>query len=417
MNESHAPIKVAVIDAEECLEPITSTRGHAAVWALVRERGRPRGMIRVALEDCRVSRERLVQAIATLPPARNAGPLEAPDGVELPRISVVIPSLMRRRETLDACLRSLAAADYPDYEVIVVDNRPGDVPPVELAGVRVVREPRVGNSAARNRGLAAATGEVVAFTDDDVEVDPDWLLAIGLRFCTHPEEACVTGLLLPRELETPAQVMLEEYYGGLGPRACEPLSYGLRVAGGWRSLLRPATVDAVGDDGATRQSFSLYATGTLGTGPNMAFRTDTLRELGGFDPALGAGTPARGGGDLMTLARVLWRGHRIGFEPAALVHHNHYVEWDSLQRQIESYGFGWSALLFALAVDDPRHLARMLATAPRAGRVLTARYRHKLDPGHADPLERSLARKELRAIAAGPAAYLRSRRAQRRWAA
>jgi hypothetical protein len=417
VTDDPRPLKVALIDVERCPESVVGAPGQVGLWSLVRECGRPRGIVRVPFEGGRLTKSQLLDAIAKLPPAQAASPLRWPAGVDPPRISVVVPSLMKRKDYLRACLRSLAALDYPNYEVILVDNRPAGSAAVdpELAaaisalGARTVREPRTGNSSARNRGLDAVTGEIVAFTDDDVEVDPAWLLAIALRFHTHPEEACVTGLLLPRKLESSAQLRLEDYYGGVGPRTFEPVSYRLRGAGS-RSRLAPATIDAIGEDGGTRRSFSLYATGTLGTGPNMAIRTQTLRALGGFDTALGAGTPARGGGDLMAMAQIVWRGHGLGFEPAAIVHHNHYSEEAALRRQIESYGVGWGALLFAMTVDDPRHVLRMAATMPRATRVLTGRFRRRLDPHHSDAVTRQLARGEIRAMAAGPAAYLRGRR-------
>jgi Glycosyl transferase family 2 len=413
------PLKVALIDVESCPESVVGSPDQVGLWSLVRERGRPRGIIRVAFEHGRLSKSQLLEAIAELPRAEWAPPLTWPADVDPPRISVVVPSLMKRSDYLRACLRSLAALDYPNYEVILVDNRPAGSAAVdpELAdtisalGAHTVREPRTGNSAARNRGLDAARGGIVAFTDDDVEVDPAWLLAIALRFRAHPEEACVTGLLLPRELETSAQLRLEDYYGGVGPRTFEPVSHRLRGAGR-RLRLEPATIDAVGEGGETRRSFSLYATGTLGTGPNMAIRTETLRALGGFDTALGAGTPARGGGDLLALAQIVWHGHGLGFEPAAIVHHNHYSGDADLRRQIESYGIGWGALLFALTLDDPRHLVRMAATMPRATRVLIGRFRRRLDSHQSDAVTRQLARGEIRSMAAGPAAYLRGRR---RW--
>src|SRR5205085_10184984 len=80
--------------------------------------------------------------------------------------------------TLDQCLRSLLDLDYPDYEVIVVDDGSADDTPAILArfpGVRAVRQPNRGLSVARNVGLREATGEVVAYTDSDCFADPDWL--------------------------------------------------------------------------------------------------------------------------------------------------------------------------------------------------------------------------------------------------
>ena len=408
--ETFRPIKLATIDLESTPESISGGPHYAALWALVREHGRPRGMIQIPFADGSLSAQDLTRAIAELPPASAAPSPRRPPGVSLPLISVVIPSMLARLEGLQICLASLAALDYPDYEVIVVDNRPAGSAPVEIEGARLVRETRPGISAARNRGLAVARGDVVAFTDDDVEVDPGWLLAIGLRLHQHPEEACVTGLALPGELETPAQVGLEEYYGGFGPRTYEPVSHRLRFPRGGGAYLRPATVDAVGEDGQIRRSFSLYAAGSFGPGANMAFRTETLRELGGFNLALGAGTDCRGGEDLIMFARLAWRGYAVGFEPAAIVHHTHRRTEDALSRQIEGYGVGYGALLTALVLEDPRHLGRMLGTAGRAVRVMVAGYRTKLDSDQqANPRTRELARLELRGLAAGPAIYLRSR--------
>lgn len=403
------PIKLSTIDVERCPEAIDGQPGYRALWALVREDDRPRGMIQVPFEDGFVSREQLAAAIAALPAPSRAPAPRRPREHLLPSISVVVPSLLEREQGLKACLGSLADLDYPNYEVIVVDNRPAGAPPVDLPGVSVVRETRPGISAARNRGLEEATGEIVAFTDDDVEVDPGWLLAIGTRLAQHPEEACVNGLALPRELETSAQVALEEYYGGFGPRTFEPVSHRMRAPRG-HALLRPATVDALGEDGRVRRSFSLYAAGTFGAGANMAFRSRTLRALGGFDLALGAGTDARGGEDLLMFARLAWRGYSIGFEPAAIVHHTHRRDEASLERQIYGYGLGYAALLTALVLEDPGHLGRMLGTAGRVVRAMVAAYRGKVQADRLpDPRTRELARLERRGMATGPLVYLRSR--------
>jgi GT2 family glycosyltransferase len=424
------PIKIQTIDVERCPEVIDAVPGYAALWALARERGRPRGMIRLPFDSACLSREQLLEAIEAQAPAVSApvltADLRAPslarsfrlarggeDARELglPRVSIVIPSMLERRDTLDACLASLARLEYPDYEVIVVDNRRAGSPPVELEHTTVVAEPQPGISAARNRGLAIATGEIIAFTDDDVVVDPKWLLAIALRFREHPEEACVTGLAMPGEVETPAQQELEEYYGGFGPRHYEPVSHRMRSPRGWRNLLRPATVDAVGVDGTVRRSFSLYATGSFGLGANMAFRADALRRMGGFDRRLGTGTPCRGGEDLAMFARLAWRGVAIGFEPAAIVHHTHRRDTEALERQVEGNGLGYGALLAALILEDPRHIGRMAGTARRAIREMILRYGQKLDANQpaADRHTQELAKLELRGMAVGPLTYLRSR--------
>jgi len=408
VSEPWRPVKVCVIDAEHLPEKVSGRPSYAGLFALVREGGRPRGLIRLDFEGESLRRETLTRAIEALP-AVAASSVRAPPQQRLPRVSVVIPSTLARLEALHRCLRSLLALDYPDYEVIVVDNRPGDAPDIRLDGATVVREPHPGISAARNRGIAAADGEIIAFTDDDVEVDPGWLRAISLRLRLHPEEAGVTGLALPRELETPAQLALEDYYGGFGPRSFEPVSHQLRLPRTSRFSLKPATVDAWGDDGRCRRSFSLYAAGSFGPGANMAFRAGIFREVGGFDRALGAGTPTFGGEDLEMFARVVWHDRRLAFEPAALVFHSHRREHESLRRQVYGYGAGYSALLLAMVLRDPRHLGRMLGTVPRGARALGSDYRDKLERRQPDPRTRELARLELQGMTAGPAAYVRSR--------
>ena len=119
-----------------------------------------------------------------------------------PFATVVVPTIARDLERLTATVASLRALDYPRYEVIVVDNRTG--PTIALAlredeRVRVVSESRPGASAARNRGVQSAMGELVAFTDDDAVVDPQWLRSIATRFRSDPDVEGVGGLVLPAE--------------------------------------------------------------------------------------------------------------------------------------------------------------------------------------------------------------------------
>jgi O-antigen biosynthesis protein len=133
-------------------------------------------------------------------------------------VTVIVPTGGRAR-VLDRCLRSLCELRFGSFDVIVVDNQPhlpGTQPVVEaFAGalrVRYVAEPRPGSSVARNRGVAEAATEFVAFADDDVVLDPGWL-----RWLMHPfaEEAvtAVTGMILPLELDSEAQKRLEQYAG------------------------------------------------------------------------------------------------------------------------------------------------------------------------------------------------------------
>src|SRR6202020_59640 len=162
---------------------------------------------------------------------------------------------------------------HPDSEVIVVATRPADAPAAELEGARVVRESRPGISAARNRGVAVATGEIIAFTDDDVQVHPGWLSAIGRRFARQPHVSAVSGLVVPLELETQAQILFEQSGNGLD-RGYAPLTF--ERAGRFRVRRRD-------ERSGLEEVRSLYLTGEFGLGSHMAFRTAVPQAAGGVD--------------------------------------------------------------------------------------------------------------------------------------
>ena len=137
----------------------------------------------------------------------------------MPTASVVIPT-RNRCATLATLLERVAPqAEAAAAEVVVVDNGSTDGTPetlrqLEAEGkLRIVFEPIPGATRARNAGARAARGEVVAFVDDDVLVDRLWLRSLVLGFQAAPGVACVTGMILPAELETQSQVWIEEFGG------------------------------------------------------------------------------------------------------------------------------------------------------------------------------------------------------------
>jgi len=408
--ELRSPVLVAVVDVAEPIGDLDCSRPlappYTGAWILACRSGRPLGTIEIPLHGTMIAaadldRELHAQLGAALagPPASQ--PVHPP--VTLGRASVVVPSNFARPAQLRRSVQRLAELDHPDFEVIVVDNRPADAPAADIPGARVVREPRPGISAARNRGIAAATGEIIAFTDDDVVADRRWLRALGERFARQPDLAAVTGLVVPLELETPAQVLFEQSGSGLD-RGFVPLTF--ERAGAFRVRRRAAGTERVG---------SLYETGEFGLGSNMAFRTSVLRAAGGFDRALGTGTPAQAGEDLAMFIELLAAGHRLGYEPDAIIQHSHRATMAELERQIYGYGIGLTAMLTAITLRHPRHALGLAAIVPKWMRSLR-------DPASAKQIHRAedyppaLAQAELRGLLAGPFAYLRSRRSQRRWA-
>jgi GT2 family glycosyltransferase len=398
----YSPVEVVDLDLARPYEfrppggpgPIRPT---APVLALVRLRGRPLGLVTASgaaaagsgPEDlwrsvADTARRRFVMPTAGSRTARRASSAA-------PSISVIIAT-HNRPGMLRECLNSLLRADYPRFEVIVVDNAPADdaaerLVRDEYAGrVRYVREPVAGLAHAHNRGLAAARGEIAAFTDDDTLVDPGWPAAIAGGFAEDAGIGCVTGLIVPAELRTAPQAALERHGGfakGYAPRT-------------W-SLRRPP-----------EDPLFPFTAGRFGSGTNMAFRVTALRALGGFDPAMGTGTPAHGGDDLLAFFQVLTAGHTLAYRPDAIVWHRHRRTSDALETQAFGYGAGLGAYLTAALLHEPRMIPALLRRLPRGVRYALALARRKTAADTAR--SRRLARLELRGLLYGPFGYLRSRR-------
>ena len=418
------PVRVEVVDLEGPLPALTPSERYRSAWVVGRRGGVPLGVVEVDLTRPPAEIAHQLQALQKLSPdAAAVSPVEDSD---LPLVSVVVPSIVARPEDLARCLASLEQLRHPRFEILLVDNRrrpDGDDPLPGLVAafphVRVVHEPRPGISAARNAGLAAAAGEIVVFTDDDVQVDPGWLTAFGRRFARDPRLEAVTGLILPAELESPAQLYFERYYGGFsGERTFAPLtlSSGHGSVGRARVTVRDAAGHPV-------REFALYGVGAYGAGANMAFRRDVLLARGGFDVDLGTGTPARGGEDLAALIDLLWDGGTLGYEPAAVVHHRHRRELPELEHQLDGNGVGFTAMLTSLVRRHPGHLVGLSAQLPLAARRLGGQSLGRLRgrgarpddaPDGAPQFPPGLVLTELRGMTRGPAAYWRSRRAGRR---
>ncbi len=223
-----------------------------------------------------------------------------------PKVSVVVASYNGGR-TLPACLNSLSHLNYPDYEVILVDDGSTDDTATiasHYPNVRTIHQPNLGLSAARNTGIAAANGEIVAFTDSDCQADEDWLYylvgdllktdacAIGGHNLPPPEDNWVAGAVAVSP-GAPAHVMLTD-------REAEHVP-----------------------------------------GCNMAFWKWALTAIEGFDPIYRAA-----GDDVDVCWRLQQRGWKIAFSHSAFVWHHRRNTIGAYLKQQRGYGVAEALLRY-----------------------------------------------------------------------
>jgi GT2 family glycosyltransferase len=297
-------------------------------------------------------------------------------------------------------LRGLAAMHYRPFEIVVVDNAPSSDATKEAvlrefgsdSRIRYVREPRPGLSCARNRGVAEANADIVAFTDDDVRVDPWWLNGIVRGFRVAPDVACVTGLIATAEIDNAAQLYfhLREDWGA----SCERRIFDL-TENRDDSPLYP------------------YSAGVFGAGADFAVSRRVLKEIGGFDEALGAGSPSGGGEDLHMFMRIILSGNRLVYEPSAVVSHVHRTDLAELSKQMRAYGSGCTAALTAIVLGDAR-ARRELPLRVFSGvlRMFNLSSGVRNNP----TLPSGLIKREIGGFLVGPWLYMKGRRNLRRLA-
>jgi len=318
-----------------------------------------------------------------------------------PLVTVVVCT-RDRPEGAIVTLRGLAALQYEPFEVVLVDNAPVTDLTEKAARaefgndprVRYVREPRPGLSCARNRGVAEAAGEIVAFTDDDVRIDPWWLDGIVRGFQQTEDVACVTGLIPSAQIDNTAQLYFDrrESWGTFCDRRVFDLTRNRDD-----SPLYP------------------YSAGVFGAGANFAMTRSALKEVGPFDEALGAGSPCGGGEDLDMFMRVILAGLRLVYEPSAIVSHVHRSEFSELSKQMKSYGSGCTAALTAIVVNNSR--AR-LELPPKIvnGVIRVFRISNQVREDPVLPSASGLMAREIGGMLLGPWLYFKGRRNLRRLA-
>ena len=214
-----------------------------------------------------------------------------------PRVSVIVCTY-NGSQTIRDCMEGLARLEYPDFEVIVVNDGSTDQTAqiVSEYPFRLVSTENRGLSAARNTGMLAATGDIVAYTDDDARPDPHWLQYLAHAFSKYG-------------------------FAGVG---------GPNVAPAGDGPVADCVANAPG--GPVHVLLSDRVAEHI-PGCNMAFRHDVLQEVGGCDPLY------RVAGDDVDLCwRVQEAGGTLGFHPAALVWHHRRNSVKAYWRQQQGYG-------------------------------------------------------------------------------
>lgn len=215
----------------------------------------------------------------------------------LPFISVVVCTY-NGASTIEDCMKGLMNLDYPLYEVIVINDGSTDNTAriVTNYPVRLISTPNCGLSSARNKGLYAAKGEIIAYIDDDAYPDPHWLRYLASAYL-NSSHAGVGGPNIAPPEDRPIARCVANSPGG-------PVHV----------LLSDEIAEHI-------------------PGCNMSFRKEALLEIGGFDPIYRAA-----GDDVDVCWRIQQSGHTIGFHPSAVVWHHRRNSIEAYWNQQKGYG-------------------------------------------------------------------------------
>jgi GT2 family glycosyltransferase len=240
------------------------------------------------------------------------------------KISVVICT-RNRTPALEHCITALQKSSDTNFELVVVDNAPDNDSTEKLVQrfpfARYVREPRKGLDIARNTGAKTASCAIIAYTDDDVTVDADWISRVKACF-SDPKTMCVTGLVIPLELQTQSQVAFERYWG-------------------FNKGYVPLVFDASYFKKHLETGVPVW---DIGAGANMAFRKGLFEQIGYFDERLDVGA-AGCSGDSEYWYRALAEGFQCNYFPHLFVYHQHRSSKADLDKQIFYYMRGQVASL------------------------------------------------------------------------
>ena len=250
-----------------------------------------------------------------------------------PSCSVVICT-RDRPELLERCLKAVSRLEYPNFDVLIVDNVPKDARVWEVAkrwGTRYIMEPVPGLSHVRNFGAQACNTEIVAYLDDDAIPEEGWLSGLVWEF-EDPLVMAVAGQICALSVETEAEHL------------CAMLG-GTRRGGDDRRVV----------DSTSPNWFEMANFGGIGTGGNMAFRRSAFGVWPGFNERLGRGTLLHGGEEHYAFFSLVDRGYRVVYTPDAVVHHPNPRTVEALRTRYLHSLAASTVYMTLLLVEEPHY--------------------------------------------------------------
>jgi GT2 family glycosyltransferase len=234
-----------------------------------------------------------------------------------PLVSIVVCT-RNRPEHIETCIQSLLEQQYHNIEVVIVDQSSSTESYKiiqRLFGsakikIRYTATNSVGLSKARNIGIKYSSGEIVAFTDDDVIADKNWILNMVNDFHEYSTINCIFGKVLPL------------FYGKSRRAIC--------------------TLDIPNYKLYSHTHLNPYG---VGVGNNMSFRKELINIVGSFDERFGVGSPLGGADDIDYIYRVFLNGFDILYSPEVVVYHKQWKEDETLNEVVKAYHFANAAFI------------------------------------------------------------------------
>jgi GT2 family glycosyltransferase len=270
-----------------------------------------------------------------------------PPGQLQAETSIIICTLDRPAD-LARCLESLQPFRPAVAEILIVNNGPRLAPVAEIArrfGARVVTEARRGVSRARNAGIRAATGSIIAFLDDDTLADANWIPLLVAPF-RDPQVLAVVGSVWPQTIDNPVSQAFDRMH---------------------RALLPESQLTSQ----APREENPFPLREALVGNANMAFRREAFERFGQFDARFGRGARIGSSEEADLLLRILRGGAKLVVEPAAGIYHRHPTARGALRKWAFQSGCGHTAILTKYFLKEPSLRGAILRYT--GGRVLRQR--------------------------------------------